>query len=693
MNRRGRRPALRGLVLLLFVATLAGPAPALDRLGFAAGEMQGPGVSARDIKVVLDLASGPRGELRIGRLELAGFDQPFTDVQLQCGRIELPPRPLACLDGRLRSAALTGLLGTRGLGLSLRRQADGAWQLTLPSQALAQGRVELHIVLAEDHWTARGTLQQVESAALLAVFASLLPAGEEASAQGRLNLDFNLKARRGEWPQGRLELSSPGLTATNAPSTLASDTLAGRLRLDLSRAKKRLRVRAAGQLTEGYAYVEPLLQHYTKHPLSFQADVYWSPESGAVELSQLDWDQRAVLRAQASARWQPAASPPLQSLNLTIESAELPGLYTQLLLPLATGTALDELESSGALSGRLEIDRGRPTAIDLQFKAVHLDDQQRRFAIYGLDGQLAWHAKAPVPASALEWDGAYWARMPFGAGRWSFQATPDGLQTLAPVAMDFFDGRLQISRLDASNLTGEEPELKLQAALEPVTLGLLTVAFGWPSFPGDISGELPLLHYRKGELVVDGQIDARVFGGQLTIDQARLTGLNGPVPRLQADLRLRDLDLALFTSVFDIGRIEGPLNAELLGLQLEAWQPVAFAAHLYTPPGTSARRRISQRAVDSIARVGGGGAAGALSTGFLRFFKNFAYQRIDWSCELRDNVCRMGGGEVVEGGGYRIVEGRGIPRIDVVGHARRVSWPDLLTQLTAVSASPGARVE
>ena len=35
-------------------------------------------------------------------------------------------------------------------------------------------------------------------------------------------------------------------------------------------------------------------------------------------------------------------------------------------------------------------------------------------------------------------------------------------------------------------------------------------------------------------------------------------------------------------------------------------------------------------------------------------------------------------------GDYYIVEGRGLPRIDVVGRARDVDWPTLVQQLTTV---------
>lgn len=696
-----RRPELHAwrhrLVGLLLTSACLSPATvqAIDRIRISVGDIQGPGLLARDVRLDLELQGTVRGHLQIAELALEGVSTPVTDLRLTCREIALPPDPPACLDAYLESRhpALSPLLGEGGLSLSIGRQADGSWQISFPAQPLAQGRIDLLARLGPRQWSARGMLAGAESANLLAALGEVLPYLPVATAEGPLDLDFRLEGKSSGLPKGHLTLRSTRLTVANDDSTVASDSLAGTVQLALSPTPDRLHLQGEARMEQGFAYIHPLLQNYGDHPLSLKADLHWWPRSGAIELNRLDWEQRRVVTASATGSWHPEASPSLQRLDVTVADGRLPGLYTQLLLPMTSGTPLDELESSGRLHGGLRIEDGQLRAIDLAFDALHLDDRQRRFAVYDLQGSLAWRASMQAPRSTLQWEGAYLGRIPFGAGRWHFQATPDGLKTLAPLEVDFFDGRLQISRLDGEGLPTGEPELKLQATLEPVSLALITTALGWPSFPGEISGRLPLLHYRDGELVVDGQIEARAFGGQLTVDQARLTAPLGRVPRMQADLRLRDLDLAMVTSVFDFGRVEGPLDADLLGLRLEAWEPVAFDARLYTPADTRKRRRISQRAVENISRIGGGGAVSALSTGFLQFFESFAYERIDWSCRLHDNICSMGGGRAVDGGGYLLVEGRGIPRISVVGHARRVSWSALLSQIKALSASAGPRLE
>jgi hypothetical protein len=120
----------------------------------------------------------------------------------------------------------------------------------------------------------------------------------------------------------------------------------------------------------------------------------------------------------------------------------------------------------------------------------------------------------------------------------------------------------------------------------------------------------------------------------------------------------------------------------VLGLQLFGWSPVAFNARLATPKGDKSRHRISAKAVSSLSNVGGGGGGvvQALQSGVLKFFDDYSYDRLGISCKLRDDVCEMSGIEPA-GGGYYIVKGSGIPRIDIVGNSGRVRWSQLLSSI------------
>jgi len=126
---------------------------------------------------------------------------------------------------------------------------------------------------------------------------------------------------------------------------------------------------------------------------------------------------------------------------------------------------------------------------------------------------------------------------------------------------------------------------------------------------------------------------------------------------------------------------------------MESWRPVAFDAAIATPTDDSSRHRISQKAVDTISNIGGGGVGGALSRSFLRFMEDFPYERIGIRCRLENGVCEMGGVEPAEHG-YYLVKGRFIPpRLDVIGYADRVDWESLVAQIISVTDQQRIEVE
>jgi hypothetical protein len=156
---------------------------------------------------------------------------------------------------------------------------------------------------------------------------------------------------------------------------------------------------------------------------------------------------------------------------------------------------------------------------------------------------------------------------------------------------------------------------------------------------------------------------------------------------------MSDLDLALLTKTFDVGKITGRVSGEIYNLRLSNWQPVQFDAKLATSKDNPGKRIISQRAVDNLTQVGGG-ATGMISRSFLRFFDDFSYKRLGLSCHLRNDVCEMAGIEDAEQGYYIVKGGGGLPPwIDVIGYTRRVDWADLLERIKAVQNSSGPIIE
>jgi hypothetical protein len=211
-------------------------------------------------------------------------------------------------------------------------------------------------------------------------------------------------------------------------------------------------------------------------------------------------------------------------------------------------------------------------------------------------------------------------------------------------------------------------------------------ALGWPPLSGTLSGMIPKVRYENGDLTLGGVLLVQAFDGDITVRNLHIQQPLGLVPRLWADARIDRLDLAKLTEAFSFGRIEGRLNGHVTDLYMEAWHPVAFDAGFATPDDDRSRHRISQRAVDNISNLGGGGVGGAVSRSFLRFLEDFPYQQLGISCRLENGVCHMGGVSPAEHG-YYLVQGRLLPpRLDVIGYASEVDWPTLVDRLKSVTS-------
>jgi hypothetical protein len=117
---------------------------------------------------------------------------------------------------------------------------------------------------------------------------------------------------------------------------------------------------------------------------------------------------------------------------------------------------------------------------------------------------------------------------------------------------------------------------------------------------------------------------------------------------------------------------------------------VAFDLKLATPQGDKSRHRISQRAVQNLSEFGGGGGgvASVMQSPFLKIFDDFGYDRLGLSCRLRNDICQMGGVGAVNGGFY-ILKGQGIPRIDIIGNNPLVDWPRFIAQVREAVLNPG----
>ena len=666
---------------------LAAPAaPAIERLSLEVTQVVLPGGrELRGATASLDLEASSRSRLeaRVARLRLAP-EAVLTGLVIRCGELIVREPDFGCHAGEAR-ASVPNVGALAGRLVADADSGRGRATLQLSELGLAGGASRVDVRVEASQWQLQASGSDFDLKALRALLPASVALPPDLEADGKLALQLAATGSAAAWRTVTLDASVTGLAVQNEAGTVATEsvgaTLHAALQPDGSAARFSLRL----DHTNGQALAGPVLLDLNAQPLTLEAEGRIFGDG--LEITSARLSQPGLLAATGSARI--AFSPVLRldAASIDVTRLEFPAAYTSFLQLALAATELGTLQSSGSISGHLEWRDGAPLALDATLSGLAFDDRARKLALRGIDGQLQWDATGgPARVSGVAWQALELYGIEGGAGALALRAHGDSFALLQPARIPIFDGALALQQLELGAVGTPDMRLAFAADIEPISMERLSQAFGWPAMAGHVSGRIPGLVYRDRTLAFDGDLRAAVFDGTVTARKLRLIDPLGAFPRVTGDFEARRLDLDLITHTFPIGSITGRLDADIGGLELFGWSPVAFDAHLYTTPGDRSRHRISQKAVNSLSNIGGGGGVmGALQSGFLRFFDSFHYDRIGLKCQLRDDVCLMDGIHRREGGFY-IVRGSGLPRIDVVANSGRVAWSRLVGQVMSALA-------
>lgn len=630
-----------------------------------------PDWSARDVRFVLD---GAGAELRIATLTLPDPAGVLEAVHVHCARIVPDGAFVTCPTARLRATRDDERLSfDAALGWS---PARSALRVRIPRLEVGDGELGLSGEFGARAYALELDARDVPLALIARAFAAW-PADVTVSA-GRAHGELRL-ARTGARAEGRAELEITGLAFNDESGRIAGEGIVSRTVLDLYREPG-----GAWQATlesgigAGGAYAEPVYLDFSRYPLALGATLRADPTRGTLEVSEFDVEQPELARL--SGTWLATRDAPLARLSLAVERAALPGAYDAWLQGALLGTPFDRLDLAGEVVGRLEVANGRPTSVEARLAELDLEDRDGRFALYGADGAVHWHADPETARdSRLAFAGGFVYGAGFDGSELAFRlAAADGA-LLEPARIPLLGGALRLQRLSARDWDTPNVAIELEAEVEPIELRQLTLALDWPAFGGTLSGRLPLLSYGNGVVTLGGSLEAKAFDGDVRVESLRVNRPFGVVPEIAATVRMRNLDLGMITNVVPFGSVSGRLDADIEGLRMLKGEPIAFDARFRTPEGDSSKRRISQRAIGTISRVAGGGGA-VLSNTFLSVFRSFPYKRLGISCRLENDVCHMDGIAPADAG-YYIVEGALLPRLNLIGRVREVNWSRLMAQL------------
>ena len=653
-------------VALVLVVLMIAPGTQAADLTITAERIEGPGFAARQARAHLDPHGEGRLELRLESVEAHG--QSWRQVGVVCNPILNRGTRIGCEGGTLNGREKVPLrfsydLQSAALDAELLPAAGERWHVAgQPAGAAWKGR--LH----------------VEQGNLARLVPFLPPTGPALTA-GRVSgtVDVAISPSEGVGIEGELALSR--VSFSDASGLHAAEKLGGAVELAAAERDGVVRYRASIDWNEGELFWQPL---YLKGGHALSAE-------GTLDAIRLTIDAGRVRSKEVgevafSASWDRGTGELVTSAGGGA-ALDIQGAYEEIAKPFLANTVAAEMRTAGTADVGWRFGDGALQAFYVNLHRASFEDRKGRFGLVGLDAAIPWDRTGATQAR-VTLAGAEVLRLP--VGRVEVPIELDGFRAqVAKVEVPLLDGSLRMEDFVARR-DGEAWEWAFSGGITPISVEVLTRAVGVHVMYGTLSAVVPKVRYRASTVAVEGALLFQLFDGTVVVDGLSLVDPLGRIPRLSADLDMRNLDLDLVTRTFAFGSITGRVDATVTGLELANWQPVKFDAWVGSSPG-SYPKRISQRAVESIAALGGGSAAAAMQRTALRFFDEFGYRRIGWRCKLRNGVCEMSG-IAPKDGGYVIVEGGGIPAISVMGYNRAVDWQELITRLARVTKEGSAPI-
>ncbi|MDO5090730.1 MAG: hypothetical protein Q4D61_04225 [Cardiobacteriaceae bacterium] len=658
------------LVFFLWVLALRAAAISVD---VHIGEARVQGVRGAD--VVLRLQSGADADWRRWSLVAEAPRLSYAGQVVRAPRLEAA---FALREGgwqldaatlRARFAGSRWVLAAESLALS-RLLSGGDWASGLQLRFSADGDV-----LRAEWAEARGTMRARMSAAQLGRWLKALGLDWPAM-EGALLADLQVWRAGGRWHlQGALDLREARWGS--ADGRYALEKAGGRLRFAAEGAGGRWSGDFDVALAGGEALLSPLYFDLRETPLSLSGR--WSLGEGRLQLADVHFAEREAHGELAAVLSWPGMG--LQRLTVHQASGDADAIYRRYARPFLLESVLGDAALSGTLFAGLDWAAGELREVSLVLNRVDVVDNQGRFALRGLDGQLGRGAVSRLRAAASSWH-----KLPIGAWEAVFLWADDGIRLQQPLRVPLLDGALVVERLEPVGLR----DYRLDARIEPLDLRGFAEALDLPPFEGVVSGEFQQVRFNREGMRLLQPVLVRIFGGEVRVHDLRVEQPFSVQPLLYFGLAIDRVDLQRLARVLQVAEIRGNISGTVKDVLLQDWAVKRFAADIHTSRDEPGKRLISHEAVQYLSAAGGGSA---VVGEFVRVLNAFPYARLGFVARLENNVLHMQGVEDAADGGYYLVKGSGLPRLDIIGYERRVDWPELLRRLDAARHTDEAVVE
>jgi hypothetical protein len=647
------------------------PALAVEDLHFQMKQMTGKEWSLSDLSVDINLLDDRSASVNAGIKVLMFGKNRIAGIQLQCPRALISEgSAMSCSQGSMDIAS--SLLGKLKSTLTWQYASADQWQLQFPKISFSQGNLSLKLKANGGRIVVIFRLRGLAADKFKAFF----PEGWDFS--GRLNAQGEVIVKKMLLSRVNASAEVVDFSYTNNDGLQVGEEVLAQMTVDVRKKQGSWQGNAFLKIRQGQLYSDPFfIEVQKKEPVSINLTGSMDVDRQFLQIKSVELSAGSRLSARGGMQFDLQAMQ-IRNLGLSYSATDMSWLYMTIVQPLLIGTAMDDMTVVGKAQGELQITQGVLDSLSLSLQNLGVEQNAGLFGVSEIEADLYWQRSGGVKTSHISWRKGHVYKIGFQELNAAFDATA-GKISLRPLSLPLLGGKLKLDKLDVDGLLDGNSAWQTQATLESLKLEELSTALGWPLLTGSLQAKIPGLYFEDSRLRMDGELRVKVFGGEVVVEGLQLEDALGVAPALETSVRLDNLDLEQITQVLDFGRIEGSLEGYIRNLRMVAWDVTGFDANLQSPAKDKRKHRISQRAIDNLTELGNGVSAN-LSATMLGIFDDFAYKQLALRVRLRGAVAELNGVPAPQGG-YYIVQGARLPRIDVIGRNHQVAWKDLLSRV------------
>lgn len=657
---------------------------AIEQLSINVEKIKSKGWLLTDVRLsLLDLDEQTQQlVLSIGQLILP---EPFSEIKLvdvKCRIFNWQDNKITCQKGqaKLKSNIISPSIFSFSFTLT-----DKLSQFSIKNLILAKGKLSLKAIEDGDNWTVTVQSKNLQLKKINS-FLSLTNNTIKGTMNGSVNADIKATGSSAGVKKVLSQFQFNKLSLQSNNDKLAAESLSFKIDLQAKLKNDIWYWNKTTRLQQGGFYIAPVYVDTKGKTINMQARGLMHEESG-IEIQKLTLNQADVFELKVGGGIQIRPDFSFDSGYVSADVKDLEVFSRLYLLPFFEGTHYDEIQLQGRFQSEIQVDKSTIKQVSTSFNSFTVNDNKQRISINKAEGEINWSNNSDeVQASHISWNKLKIKAIPIESGELMFLFRQKNIKLLESVSIAVLGGYIDIKQFNWYRATTDEPKVFFEGDIRELSLEQLSEALGWTSLSGKISGYIPGVEYENKTLRLKGELKVSVFDGVIKINKLASSGMFTDFSKFHMDMKVDNLDLHAITQKFKMGGIEGRVSGFVNNLYLENWEPVTFYAWLGTPENDDSTHSISQKAVENIASIGGGGAADIISKGFLRFFDTFGYDKLGFGCYLHHGVCQLMGVEAAEQG-YYIIKGGGLPRIDVIGYNPQLDWKVLMQRLSRIFES------